>query len=116
MKKAALGIVTFLLFVVLNGCRISPEAGTGDYIIAKDEQRILVAKNISRADAANQTLADLREKHVEVIAYILEDAGLYDELEVGNRVKVTPKTTDKGEYIVMQSDPPQIVAGKVVRQ
>ncbi|CAI6087542.1 hypothetical protein COHCIP112018_05579 [Cohnella sp. JJ-181] len=50
-----------------------------------------------------------------MVYYIVEDAQVYAEVEIGDKVKVTPKTNDKGEYVVMQSDPPQIVAGKIER-
>ncbi|WP_171647339.1 hypothetical protein [Paenibacillus phytorum] len=46
----------------------------------------------------------------------MEDSQLYNELRVGEKVNVNPKTNDKGEYIVMQSNPPQIVAGEIERQ
>jgi predicted NUDIX family phosphoesterase len=115
-KKLVLGITLALVFYVLSGCSASPEAEKGNYIIAKAEQRILVAKDISRNDAEKKTFADFKRSKVELVNYIVEDAQLYKELMIGDKVNVTPKTDDNGLYVVMQSDPPQIVAGKIERQ
>lgn len=81
------------------GCSASPEAKKGDYIISKEDQRILVAKNISKKDSENKTFADFRKNNIELINYIVEDTQLYNELRVGEKVNVTPKTNDKGEYV-----------------
>lgn len=67
-------------------------------------------------DAENKSFADFKKSNVEFVNYIVEDAQLYNELVIGEKVNVTPKTNEKGEYVVMQSDPPQIVAGKIERQ
>jgi hypothetical protein len=61
------------------------------------------------------TFADFKKNDVELVNYIVEDSRLYDELKVGEAVNVTPKTNDNGEYVVMQSYPPQIVAGDIER-
>lgn len=113
MKKSVLGAL--ILSVVLSGC-VSAEAEKGDYIIAKEEQRILVAKQVSRKDAESKSFATLKKNNAELIYYIVEDSQLYNVLRVGEEVNVTPKTNDKGEYVVMQSDPPQVVAGEIERQ
>jgi hypothetical protein len=115
-KKLILGIILLFALYVLSGCSASIGAEKGDYIIAKEEQGILVAKHISRNDADNKTFADFKKSNVELVNYIVEDAQLYNELAIGEKVNVTPKTNDNGEYVVMQSDPPQIVAGKIERQ
>jgi hypothetical protein len=74
-----------------------------------------VANNITRNDMKNKNMADFKKSHVELINYIVEDAQLYNQLEVGEKVNVTPKTNERGDYVVMDSDPPQIVAGKIER-
>jgi hypothetical protein len=114
-KKLGLGIAFALALYVLSSCSSSSEAEKGNYIIAKEEQKILVARHISRNDAENKTLTDFKKNNVELINYIVEDAQLYNELAIGEKVNVIPKTNDKGEYVVMQSNPPQIVAGKIER-
>ncbi|BBI32116.1 DUF3221 domain-containing protein [Cohnella abietis] len=118
MKKTTVGIVLALFVCVLAACSSSPEALKGNYIIAKQEQErsILVAKDISWKDAKRKTFADFRKNNVELVFYIVEDSQLFDDLKVGEAVKVTPKANENGEYIVMQSDPPQIVAGKIERE
>ncbi|GGD85402.1 DUF3221 domain-containing protein [Paenibacillus nasutitermitis] len=115
MRKSVLGAALALAICMLSGCSASSEAEKGNYIISKEDQRILVAKNISRKDSENKTFAALKENNVELINYIVEDSKLYNDLKVGEKVHVTPKTSDKGEYIVMQSDPPQIIAGEIER-
>lgn len=105
-----------LLFVcVLVGCSASSEAKKGNYIIAKEDNRILVAKQVSLKDAESKSFATLKKNNIELIYYIVEDSELYNELRVGEEVNVNPKTNDKGKYVVMQSDPPQIVAGVIER-
>ncbi|MDQ0874253.1 hypothetical protein QFZ77_002912 [Paenibacillus sp. V4I3] len=115
MKKLVLGVTLVLVLCMISGCNASSEAEKGNYIISKEDQRILVAKNISRKDSESNFTA-LKNNKVEFVNYIVEDSQLYNELRVGEKVNVTPKTNDKGEYIVMQSDPPQIVADKIERQ
>jgi hypothetical protein len=115
LKKSILGVALVFVVCVLSGCSASLEAKKGDYIISKGEQRILVAMQISRKDADNKTFATLKKSNVELVNYIVEDSQIYNELKVREEVKVTPKTNDKGEFVVMQSDPPQIVAGKIER-
>ncbi|WP_222125586.1 DUF3221 domain-containing protein [Paenibacillus sp. Y412MC10] len=100
---------------MFSGCSASPEAKKGDYIISKGDQRILVAKNISQKDSENKSFADFRKNNIELINYIVEDTQLYNELRIGEKVNVTPKTNDKGEYVVMKSDPPLIIAGQIER-
>ncbi|MDQ0887904.1 putative NUDIX family phosphoesterase [Paenibacillus sp. V4I9] len=116
MKKLVLGVALTLAVCVFSGCSASSEAEKGNYIIAKEEQRILVAKQISKKDAESKTFATFKKSNIELVYYIVEDSQLYNELRVGEKVNVTPKTNDKGEYIVIQSDPPQIVAGEIERQ
>lgn len=116
MKKFVLGVALALAVYVLSGCSASSEAEKGNYIIAKEEQKILVAKQISRKDAESKTFAALKKSNVELVYYIVEDSQLYNELRVGEKVNVTPKTNDKGEYVVTDSYPPQIVAGEIERQ
>ncbi|MDQ0116744.1 hypothetical protein [Paenibacillus harenae] len=72
--------------------------------------------DISWKDAESKTFDALKKNDVEFVNYIVEDAQLYNELAIGEKVNVTPKTNDKGQYTIMQSDPPQIVAGKIERQ
>ncbi|MDQ0878850.1 hypothetical protein QFZ77_007509 [Paenibacillus sp. V4I3] len=115
MKKLVLGVTFVLVLCMHSGCSTSSEAEKGNYIISKEDQRILVAKNISRKDSESN-YATLKNNKVEFVNYIVEDSQLYNELRVGEKVNVTPKTNDKGEYAVMQSDPPQIVADKIERQ
>lgn len=108
--------VTFAVLYVLSGCSASsPASEKGDYVIAKEEQRILVAKNISSSEAESHIYSELKKRDVEMVYYIVEDEQLYNEVAIGDKVKVAPKTNDKGEYVVMKSDPPQIVAGKIER-
>ncbi|MGG4132187.1 DUF3221 domain-containing protein [Paenibacillus illinoisensis] len=115
MRRLVLGAALVLALCVFSGCSASPEAKKGDYIISKEDQRILVAKNISKKDSESKTFADFRKNNIELINYIVEDTQLYNELRVGEKVNVTPNTNDKGEYVVMQSDPPQIIAGQIER-
>ncbi|WP_181469874.1 DUF3221 domain-containing protein [Paenibacillus sp. MDMC362] len=115
MRRLALGAALVLALCMFSGCSASPEAKKGDYIISKEEQRILVAKNISKKDSESKTFADLKKNNIEIINYIVEDSQLYNELRIGEKVNVTPKTNDKGEYVVMKSDPPQIRAGQIER-
>lgn len=75
-----------------------------------------MANGITRKEAESSTFAALKENDVELINYIVEDSQLYNELEIGEEVIVTPKANEKGEYIVMKSYPPQIVAGEIRRQ
>lgn len=115
MRSLVLGAALVLVLCVFSGCSASTEAKKGDYIISKEDQKVLVAKNISKKDSENKTLADFRKNNIELINYIVEDTQLYNELRVGEKVNVTPKTNDKGEYVVMESDPPQIIAGQIER-
>lgn len=115
MRKLVLGLALVLALCILSGCKASPEATKGDYIISKEDQKILVAKNITQKDSESKTFTELKKNNIELINYIVEDAQLYNELEVGEKVNVTPKTNAKGEYAVMQSDPPQIIAGQIER-
>jgi hypothetical protein len=116
MKKLVLGVGLVLAIYLFSGCFASSEAKKGNYIIGKEEQRILVAKDISWKDAKIKTFEALKKNDVDLVIYIVEDAQLYKELAIGEKVNVTPKANDKGEYVVMQSNPPQIVAGKIERQ
>ena len=59
---------------MLSGCSDSSEAEKGNYIIAKEKQRILVAKHITRNDAENKSFADFKKSDVEFVNYIVEDA------------------------------------------
>lgn len=113
-KRFVFALILTLLICVLSGCNAASETGYGDFIISKDDQRILVAKKISQEDAANKSYADLKE-NTEIINYIVEDLELYNDLKPGEQVNVTPKMSDDGTYIVMKSDPPQIVAGQIER-
>ncbi|GIP43607.1 hypothetical protein J45TS6_20660 [Paenibacillus sp. J45TS6] len=115
MRKLVLGLALVFAICILSGCNASPEATKGDYIISKEDQRILVAKNITQKDSESKTFAEFKKNNIELINYIVEDTQLYNELEIGEKVNVTPKTNDKGEYTVMQSDPPQIIAGQIER-
>lgn len=112
MKKLVMSLV--LILSMLSGCNAPSEAAKGNYIISKEDERILVAKNIFRKESESD-FADLKKKNVELVYYIVEDSQLYNELRVGEKVNVMPKTNENGEYVVMKSDPPQIVAGKIVR-
>ncbi|SFB04586.1 Protein of unknown function [Cohnella sp. OV330] len=115
-KMIILGATLWIVLCMISGCSASsPEAEKGDYVIDKEEQKILVATDISSNDAENHTFFDLKKRHVEMVYYIVEDAQLYNEVTIGDKVKITPKTNDKGEYVVMQSDPPQVIAGKIER-
>ncbi|WP_424767543.1 hypothetical protein [Paenibacillus sp. sgz302251] len=58
----------------------------------------------------------LRNNNVELVNYIVEDSQVYNELKVGDAVNVTPKTNDNGEYVLMQSNPVQIVADKIEKE
>jgi hypothetical protein len=51
---------------MLSGCSASPQAKKGGYIISKEDQRILVAKNISKKDSENKTFADLKKNNIEL--------------------------------------------------
>ncbi|MEK4978764.1 DUF3221 domain-containing protein [Bacillus sp. FSL K6-6540] len=115
LRTLVLGAALVLAICMISGCSASPEAKKGDYIISKEGQRILVAKNISKKDSESKTFAELKKSNIELINYIVEDSQLYNELLIGEKVHVTPKTNDKGEYVVMKSDPPQIKAGQIER-
>lgn len=115
MRKLVIGVTLLFLLCTLSGCEIFWKSEIGDYILQKEKDRILVAKNISREDA-DHPFADLREKKVNLIHYIVEDSELLEQLEVGDKVKVTPKVNEEGFYLVRQSDPPQIIAGKIERE
>lgn len=115
LRKLVLVAALVLAICMLSGCSASPQAKKGGYIISKEDQRILVAKNISKKDSESKTFADLKKNNIELINYIIEDSQLYNELRVGEKVNVTPKTNEKGEYVVMKSDPPQIRAGQIER-
>ncbi|MFS0869055.1 DUF3221 domain-containing protein [Paenibacillus xylanilyticus] len=112
MRKPVIGAIVLTLLCSLSGCYFFSANETGDYIILKEEERILVAENIPQEEA-DSNLAALREKKIKVISYIVEDTELYEQLEVGDKVKVSPKVNEEGFYVVGQSDPPQIVAGKI---
>ncbi|WP_422661174.1 DUF3221 domain-containing protein [Paenibacillus sp. EC2-1] len=114
-KRSVFVLVLTLLISILSGCNAAPETGYGDFIISKEDQRILVAKKVSQEDAASKTHDELKQDNIEIINYIVEDLELYNELEAGEQVNVTPKTSANGAYIVMKSDPPQIVAGQIER-
>ncbi|WP_029192534.1 DUF3221 domain-containing protein [Paenibacillus harenae] len=117
MRKLFSGIAfAALTSCILSGCSVSSDVQKGNYIISKEDQRILVANNISQKDFESKNFAALKKNNVELINYIIEDAQLYNELQVGDKVKVTPRTNDNGEYVVMQSYPPQIVAGDIAIQ
>jgi len=116
LKKFILGVALVIFVCVFTGCSSSSEGKKGNYIIAKEEQKILVAKDISWKDAESMDFEAFKKNDIELINYIVEDTLLYNELAIGESVHVTPKTNDKGEYVVMQSYPPQIVAGKIERQ
>lgn len=115
MRKLVIGLALVLAICMLSGCGASPEATNGDYIISKEDHNILVANNITQKDFESKTFSELKKNNIELINYIVEDIKLYNELKIGERVNVTPKTNDKGEYVVMQSDPPQIIAGQIER-
>ncbi|MEV5024838.1 DUF3221 domain-containing protein [Paenibacillus sp. LPE1-1-1.1] len=114
MKKLVMGLALALILCMLSGCNAPSEAAKGNYIIDKEDERILVAKNISRKESESD-FAALKKNNVELVYYIVDESQLYNELRVGEKVNVTPKTNENGEYVVMQSDPPQIVAGKIER-
>ncbi|CAM4411016.1 hypothetical protein FHS16_001050 [Paenibacillus endophyticus] len=115
MRKFALGAVIILAICMLSVCT-SSEAKKGNYIISKEDQRVLVANRISQKDSETKTFAALKKNNVQLINYIIEDIALYNELREGDRVIVTPETNGTGLYVVMQSYPPQIVAGEIVVQ
>ncbi|WP_160031488.1 DUF3221 domain-containing protein [Paenibacillus sp. An7] len=115
MRKLVIGVALALAICIFSGCNASLEATKADYIISKEDQSILVAKNITQKDSESKTFTELKKNNIELITYIVEDTQLYNELEIGEKVNVTPKTNDKGEYAVMQSDPPQIIAGQIER-
>ncbi|OME76899.1 hypothetical protein BK120_27525 [Paenibacillus sp. FSL A5-0031] len=116
LKKLVLGVALLIFVCVFAGCSSSSDDKKGNYIIAKEEQKILVAKDISWKDAENMDFETFKKNDIELINYIVEDTLLYNELAIGESVTITPKTNDNGEYVVMQSYPPQIVAGKIERQ
>lgn len=118
--------IFFVLLIavgLLIGC--SNQSEKGDYIIGKDIgnvndgniSMILVAKNISE-DSKTKSISDFRKDGTDLMYYHIEDANLYEDLNVGERVSVEPKTSQldgQEVYHVMQSDPPQVVAGKIIR-
>lgn|GEM_PF-3580174 len=113
MKQPVLCLTMLFAVLLFSGCSASSEPELGNYIVAKEEQRILVAKHISAKDAESKTIADLQKSNIELINYIVEDSELYHSLHIGDKVKVTPQSDDKGQYVVMQSDPPQIIAREI---
>ncbi|MCA0757757.1 hypothetical protein KP806_22090 [Paenibacillus sp. N4] len=118
-------LLVFLIFVVgfglLIGC--SNQSKKGDYIIGKEQNgnvsMILVAKNISEKESKKKkTISDYRKDETDLMYYHVEDPNLYEDLNVGERVSVEPKMFEMdGQklYHVMDSDPPQVVAGKITR-
>lgn len=116
---------TFLVLIIavvglIIGC--SSESEKGDYIIGKETDSnipmILVAKNISEEDSKTKSRSDFMKDGTDLMLYHIEDTNLYTDLSVGERVSIEAKTfkmdgKDVGE--VMQSNPPQTVAGKITR-
>ena len=109
---------------MLNGC--SNQSEKGDYIIGKDIgnvndsniSMILVAKNISQEESKTKSQSDFMKEGTDLMYYHIEDVNLYEDLNVGERVSIEAKTFKKdGEdvSIVMESNPPQVVAGKIIR-
>lgn len=109
---------------LLNGC--SNQSEKGDYIIGKDIgnvndsniSMILVAKNISEEESKTKSQSDFMKEGTDLMYYHIEDVNLYEDLNVGERVSIEAKTFKKdGEdvSIVMESNPPQVVAGKIIR-
>ncbi|MGM0885282.1 MAG: hypothetical protein ACQEXQ_30100 [Bacillota bacterium] len=105
---------------MIIGCSTEPEKG--DYIIGKEIDSsipmILVAKNISEEDSKTKSRSDFMKDGTDLMLYHIEDTNLYTDLSVGERVSVEAKTfkmdgIDVAE--VMQSNPPQTVAGKITR-
>ncbi|NMO98121.1 DUF3221 domain-containing protein [Paenibacillus lemnae] len=109
-------ILAALLLISLLGCS-QPADEAGDYIIEKNEMdfngsqksAITVVKDITRSEANTGTFSEFsRDDEKEIIIYFIEDAELYEDLEVGE--KVTVVTT-----YVMLSRPSLATAEEVVR-
>jgi hypothetical protein len=114
LKKLAFGIVLALTLSIFSGCSVLSKAEKGNYIISKEGHNILVANEITLKAAKSKSFTELKKSNIDIISYIIEDSQLYNELVVGEKVIVTPKSSN-GLIVVMQSDPPQIVADDITR-
>lgn len=124
---AAIVSVTVLL---ATGIAISPAWKTlapnsaanvgdiGDFIIRKENNRILVASNISERDVKTE-LSRLMEKRTKLVWYTVDDLKLVEDIHVGEKVTVKPKTfifDGKEVSIIADSYPQQAAAGEILRE
>ncbi|MDQ8734229.1 hypothetical protein [Paenibacillus sp. LHD-38] len=123
MRKTFL-VLIIAVFGLIIGC--SNQSEKGDYIIRKEIgnvndsniSMILVAKNISEEESKTKSQSDFMKEGTDLMYYHIEDENLYEDLTIGERVSVEAKTfTMDGKEVshVMQSNPPQTVAGEIIR-
>lgn len=122
MIAGVLAALTAAMLVVVAFNPVKDERG--DYIIGKEDDsgtpRILVARNIEAGGKAQAvpTPQMMQSRKVDLVYYLIGDRALFNDLNVGERVAVRPKTSryeGRDVYVTMQSWPPQIAAGEVVR-
>ncbi|RCW40342.1 DUF3221 domain-containing protein [Paenibacillus prosopidis] len=119
MRRALLVLIIAVVGLII-GC--STQSEKGDYIIEKEIDSnipmILVAENISKEDSKTKSIFELMKDGTDLMWYHIEDTKLYADLNVGERVSVEAKTSSMdGKEVshVMLSNPPQTVAGEIIR-
>lgn len=119
MRRALLVLIIAVVGLII-GC--STQSEKGDYIIEKEIDSnipmILVAENISEEDSKTKSISELMKDGIDLMWYHIEDTKLYTDLNVGERVSVEAKTSSmdgKEMSHVMLSNPPQTVAGEIIR-
>lgn len=114
MSKQIFFLPVSLMLLLLIGCNSEPERG--DYIFAKKVQdnipRIEVVLNITKKEALNKTLDEFlnNEDPDDVVIYHVNDKGLYEDLQLGERV-----TVKSASGYTMLSAPPQKIADEIIR-
>ncbi|MGM0885009.1 MAG: hypothetical protein ACQEXQ_28700 [Bacillota bacterium] len=105
---------------MIIGC--STQSEKGDYIIEKEIDNnipmILLAENISEEDVKTKSFSELMKDGTDLMWYHIEDMNVYTDLNIGDEVTVKAKTTTMdGKEVshVMLSNPPQTVAGEIIR-
>lgn len=123
MKKV---IIAMLLVIAATGIvsYSDKQSDPGNYIISKESEdgrhRILVVRNVLEEDVNDIMRSDSwRDEEADLMWYHVEDYKLYKELEVGEQVVVKGKNSlsnEEGDYgYVMLSNPPQMIAGEIIR-
>jgi molybdopterin-biosynthesis enzyme MoeA-like protein len=113
----AFGILVSPTLKTMMHHSVATTVDTGDFIIQKDNHRILVASNISESEIT-KSVSDLRKNKTKLVWYSISENKLYEDLTIGEQVTVKPKTfmqDGKEMSLVLTSDPPIIDAGIVIR-